>query len=64
MTTNYDGEIQVAKMDVDTNESFLKLKFSQEVVNSGKKFGWLKQMWAADENMIPTNSGLILEQHF
>ena len=33
-------------MNVGTNESFLKLKFSQEITNNGEKCGWLKQMWA------------------
>ena len=28
---------------------FLKSKFSQEIINNGEKYGWLKQMWAADE---------------
>ena len=47
-------------MVVGTDKSFLKLKFSQEIVNNGEKCGWLKQMRVADENMIPTNSGLML----
>ena len=39
-------------MDVGTNESFLKLKFSQEIINNGEKCGWLKQMRAADEKHV------------
>ena len=41
-----------------TDKIFLKLKFNQENNNSyGEKCRWLKQMWAADENMISTNNG-------
>ena len=36
-------------MNVGTDESFLKLEFSQEIVNNGKICGWLKQMRVADE---------------
>ena len=36
-------------MNVGTNESFLKLKFSQEIINNGVKREWLKQMRTADE---------------
>ena len=43
-------------MNVGTDESFLKLKDSQEIINNGKKCGCLKQMRAADENMISTNT--------
>ena len=32
-----------------TDESFLKIKFSKEIINNGEKCGWLKQMRAADE---------------
>ena len=28
--------MQVAKMNVGTDESFLKLKFSQEIINNGE----------------------------
>ena len=46
-------------MNVGTDEKgFLKTK-SQEIINNGEKCGWLKEMWAADEKMIPTNSGLM-----
>ena len=31
-------------MNVGTDENFLKLKFSQEIINNGEKCGWLKQM--------------------
>ena len=24
-------------------------KFSQEITNTGERYGWLKQMWVADE---------------
>ena len=44
--------MQVAKMNVGTDESFLKLKFSQEIINNGEKCGWLKQMLAADEKHV------------
>ena len=44
-------------MNVGTDKSFLK--FIQEIINIGKKCGWLKQMQAADKNIIPTISGLI-----
>ena len=37
-------KLWVAKMNVGTDESFLKMKF-----NNGEKCGWLKQMRAADE---------------
>ena len=33
-------------MNIGTDESFLKLKFNQEITNSGEKSGWLKQMRA------------------
>ena len=36
------------KMNVGTDESFLKVEF-QEIVNNGEKCGWLKQMQVADE---------------
>ena len=36
-------------MNVGTDESFLKLKFIQEITNNGEKCGWLKQMRAANE---------------
>ena len=36
-------------MNVGTDESFLKLKYSQEIINNGEKYGWLKQRRAADE---------------
>ena len=39
-------------MNVGTDESFLKLKFSQEIINNGEKCGWLKQMRVADEKHI------------
>ena len=29
-------------MNVGTDESFLKLKFSKEITNNGEKCGWLK----------------------
>ena len=32
------------KMNVGTNESYLKLKFSQEIINNGENVEWLKQM--------------------
>ena len=37
-----------SKNECGTDESFLKLKYSQEIINNGKKCGWLKQMQAAD----------------
>ena len=46
-------------MNVGTDESFLKLKFSQEIINNGEKCGWLKQSGRLMKNMFPTNSGLI-----
>ena len=42
--TNYNGKIWGAKMNVGTDESFLKLKFSQEITTNGEKCDWLKQM--------------------
>ena len=47
-------------MNVGTDESFLKIKFSQEII---EKCGWLKQMWAADEKHDSNkfNSGLIVK---
>ena len=36
-------------MNVGSDESFLKLKLSQEIVNNGEEYVWLKQMWVADE---------------
>ena len=32
-------------MNVGTDKSFLKLKFSQEIMDNGEKCRWLKQMW-------------------
>ena len=49
MTKIIDVKIRVAKIDVGTDKSFLKSKFSQEIVNNGEKCGWLKQMLAVDE---------------
>ena len=36
-------------MNVDADESFLKLKYSQKIINNGEKCRWLKQMRAVDE---------------
>ena len=33
-----------AKMNVGTDESFFKLKFSQEITNNSEKCDWLKQL--------------------
>ena len=33
-------------MNVGTDESFLKLNFSQEITNNSEKCGWLQQMRA------------------
>ena len=46
MTKNYilTKYVWAAKMNVGTDESFLKIKFSQDIINNGEKRGWLKQM--------------------
>ena len=45
-------------MNVGTDESFFKLKFS----HNSEKCGWLKQMWAADEKHVSnkTDGGLTM----
>ena len=39
-------------MNVGIDESFLKLKVSQEITANGEKCGWLKQMRTADEKHV------------
>ena len=34
-----NGKIWVAEMNVGTDESFLKLKFSQKIINNGEECG-------------------------
>ena len=45
-------------MNVGTDESFLKLKFSQEIIIMVKNAGSKNKCWRLMKNIIPTNSGL------